>query len=292
MRTRTRRRWSWPVLGALAVVVGAPALAHAQQSGLFPLAPIKRERVPCASEDPIYRLYRQEYFGYHPTCWRKFPAGWGCPSPEAPNAAEAFKLLPRDKPPTDLEPNGEEPGTGPAPGGAVPGGRPTNPAAPGGPGGAATPNPSTLPPLPRNERSPFELDNPSTTPPATTPSPVSPKPSPDRVLPSPSGSSSPPATAPGGNALPGLPGGEPTTPPATAPRADAATSASANDQPLLALPDPTVGPSSAASSNAPPISNAPAQGSGSDAAAATPDQAPRRTSLLSRMFSGLGLMRR
>jgi hypothetical protein len=81
-------------------------------------------------------------------------------------------------------------------------------------------------------------------------------------------------------------------PPATAPRADAAPSAPVNDEPLLALPDPTVGPSSAASSNTPPISSAPTQGSSTDTAATTPAQAPQRTSLLSRMFSGLGLMRR
>jgi hypothetical protein len=59
MRTRTRRRWSWPAAGVLAIVVGAPTLAHAQQGGLFPLAPIRRERVPCPMEDPVYKLYRR-----------------------------------------------------------------------------------------------------------------------------------------------------------------------------------------------------------------------------------------
>ena len=68
----------------------APSLAEAQQSGLFPNIGVRRQRVPCAAEDPVYKLYRHEYFGYHPTCWRRFPAGWGCPSPEAPNAAAAF----------------------------------------------------------------------------------------------------------------------------------------------------------------------------------------------------------
>src|SRR5438874_1676723 len=110
MRTRSRRRSGWAAAGALALVAGVPTLARAQQSGLFPLAPIQRQRVPMMMEDPVYRLYRNEYFGYHPTCWRRFPAGWGCPSPEAPNAALEFQKLPRDQPPAG------EPGAEPMPG--------------------------------------------------------------------------------------------------------------------------------------------------------------------------------
>ena len=93
MRTHSRRQDGWAVAGALAFIVSTPALAHAQQSGLFPLAPIQRQRTPCPMEDPVYRMYRQQYFGYHPTCWRRFPPGWGCPSPEAPNPAASFREI-------------------------------------------------------------------------------------------------------------------------------------------------------------------------------------------------------
>jgi hypothetical protein len=104
----------------LVVVLGAPALVEAQQSGLFPNASIRRERVPCPHEDPVYRLYRHEYFGYHPTCWRRFPAGWGCPSPEAPNVAQAFRDQPRDAPPTDLPTGNDDELPGGLPGEARP----------------------------------------------------------------------------------------------------------------------------------------------------------------------------
>ena len=99
MLINSRRRLRSPAAWALVVVLGVPALVEAQQSGLFPNAPIDRERVPCPHEDPVYRLYRHQYFGYHPTCWRRFPEGWGCPSPEAPNVAQAFRDQPRDAPP-------------------------------------------------------------------------------------------------------------------------------------------------------------------------------------------------
>src|SRR5438105_15280655 len=80
MLKRTWRRSSSPAVWAVALVLGAPALVRAQTQ-LFPLAPIQRQRVPCPLEDPVYGLYRHQYYGYFPTCWRQFPPGWGCPSP-------------------------------------------------------------------------------------------------------------------------------------------------------------------------------------------------------------------
>ena len=299
MRTRTRRWWSWPAVGALAVVLGAPALAHAQQGGLFPLAPIKRERVPCAAEDPVYKMYRQEYFGYHPTCWRRFPTGWGCPSPEAPNAEKAFKELPRDKPPAELT-NGEESAPDTGPGGPAAGGRPGagGAAAPAGPGAPGTRQPNNLPPVPDVGPSPFELGPKPATPPATTP-PGGTARAPQRASSSRSALASA-ATPSGGNAPPDMPESElamppVVNPPASAHRTEAAPPAAAatdtpGAQPLLALPDPTVGPSSSASSNAQPLPDL-APPSGNDAASApAPTPAPR-TSLLSRIFGG-GLFRR
>ena len=50
--------------------------------------------MPCGQEDPIYKTYKHQYFGYHPTCWRQFPAGWGCPSPAGPDREASFKKYP------------------------------------------------------------------------------------------------------------------------------------------------------------------------------------------------------
>jgi hypothetical protein len=91
MRTKSRNRGLGPVLAVLTLVAAMPELARAQQSGLFPNAPIKRQRVPCDQEDPVYKIYKEKYFGYHPTCWRPFPTGWGCPSPEKPDVEKSFR---------------------------------------------------------------------------------------------------------------------------------------------------------------------------------------------------------
>lgn len=255
MRTRSSKRLGWSAAWALALVFGAPVLATAQTTELFPFRRITRERVPCAMEDPVYKLYRNEYYGYHPTCWRKFPTGWGCPSPEGPNAAEAFRILPRDKP--DMgEPMGEnngmdDAGRGPADAGDRP----------------ARGNRPELPPLPAGERSPFEIEPAPTTPPAA--DPVAPKPAAEN--PPEGGAGLPPATEPEANA--------PAPPPATRDRRDRDVE---NVQPLLALPDPTVAPSSGVVNGGP----------GPDAAvgplpALAPARAPRRTSLLGNLFSGI-----
>jgi len=133
---------------ALAVVMTVSAFsewAAAQQTGLFPLAPIRRQRVPCSQEDPVYKLYKDQYFGYHPTMWRKFPAGWGAPSPEAPNAAASYAEIPL-QPPEDFDEGfgdtgefGEAPDTGEPPMGPKP----------------------ELPAPPPEDRSPFELEAPN-----------------------------------------------------------------------------------------------------------------------------------
>ena len=83
--------WSRPALFALAALLLGPAMAHAQ---LFPRMNIKRERVPCAVENPAYKMQREMYYGYYPTCWRKFPPGWGCPSPEGPDLISSLKAVP------------------------------------------------------------------------------------------------------------------------------------------------------------------------------------------------------
>src|SRR5262245_50151394 len=227
MRNQKRRRWIRPAATAVAVVLGLPALAQAQQGGVFPNATIRRQRVPCALEDPVYKLYRNEYFGYHPTCWRRFPAGWGCPSPEAPNAAEAFRLLPRDKPPTDTGLPGEEtepvpgPGEEPMPGpGAAPGAG--GGARPGGGRGGPGTTPSPLPPLPSAEPSPSEWDTRPTTPPSGERSPFERDTRPTNPpagspgLNPPSRSTPDRRTPDGGTTRPDIPPGDATTPPPAA----------------------------------------------------------------------------
>ena len=185
MRTNLRRRGRGLVLAALSIVVSLPGLARAQQTGLFPLAPIKRQRVPCDQEDPIYKTYKHQYFGYHPTCWRTFPAGWGCPSPNGPDKEKSFKEFPPALGERmDNAPAGEaEEGMAPQPGAT----RPEKPALP--PGTRSpfedpfeTDKPATTPrspranqPLPTPPGDPFELDKPD--PPGAT-KPGQPRPAP------------------------------------------------------------------------------------------------------------------
>lgn len=80
MITVARRRRPSPALLAMLVVLGLPALSEAQ---LIPNLFVRRQKPSCATEDPIYRVYRQQYYGYYPTQWRTFPAGWNLISPES-----------------------------------------------------------------------------------------------------------------------------------------------------------------------------------------------------------------
>jgi hypothetical protein len=108
----------------MTLLVSVPELAWAQQSGLFPLAPIRRQRVPCDQQDPIYNTIKYQYYGYHPTAWRPFPAGWGYPSPERPDKEKAFRDLPL------TPPSLEEPGFEALPRERGPAGRPEMPRLP------------------------------------------------------------------------------------------------------------------------------------------------------------------
>ena len=109
MRTDLRRGRPALVLAVLTMAVSLSERAQAQQGGLFPLAPIRRERPPCSNEDPVYKYYKQQYFGYHPTCWTPFPAGWGCPSKETADKEKAFREQPLDSRPA-MDEEGPLPG--------------------------------------------------------------------------------------------------------------------------------------------------------------------------------------
>jgi hypothetical protein len=82
----------------LLLVVVLPELVSAQANSLFPDIYIKRKRECCAHEDPRYAMFREQYFGYFPTCWRRFPPGWKCPSPDAPDWEAALRELPLEMP--------------------------------------------------------------------------------------------------------------------------------------------------------------------------------------------------
>lgn len=165
MRTILPGRGRAVALWAFVLVLGAPALAEAQ---LFPNLPLRnRQRPDCAAENPQNKMIRQEYWGYYPTCWRKFPAGWGCPSADAPNWEQAKRErkleLPKD--PNDDAAEGDGMDEGPAV-----------------PEGPATPDDMTLPELPQSGGSPFDQPpvKPATPPAGAAPNDI------------------PPATPPGG----------------------------------------------------------------------------------------------
>lgn len=225
MRTKSRRGPVGPLFLAAAAGVLWSESAQAQQTGLFPLAPIKRKRVPCDQEDPVYRIYKDQYFGYHPTLWRPFPSGWGAPSPEAPDRAASFREIPLDEPPALGGVEGDE--FAEEPDDARPPAQPD----------AARPDLPTPPP--ENVRSPFEMDDLNSEPDAETP----------------------PRQAPAPRAQPGIPevpadrspfdpqagsgGGSPSTPELSSPtaarngrvRRSAEVDADQAGSPLLAMPD-------------------------------------------------------
>jgi hypothetical protein len=278
MRTYSRRRKARLVLAVATVAICLPELARAQQTGLFPLAPIRRQRIPCDMEDPVYKEHKLKYFGYHPTCWHTFPAGWGCPSAERPDRAKSFK----DQP---LEAEAV-PGEGPQ---QAPETRPGLPAVPG------------------TERSPFLLDRPDTTPgaapgtPRTAPPARTPPPADDPFA---TPDQTPPAARPGGDApaAPRSNGGPNLSPPADRPEQPAGPRASrdlldeepadeSQDTPLLALPNINLPPVDDPGSIYEPKSvGALPAGAANMAPGAGPGVSPQpRRGLLSGLFSNLGL---
>jgi hypothetical protein len=270
---------TWRRLGsaaglAVGLVILVPALAEAQ---LFPNRTIRREKPDCATEPPFYKQVRRDYFGYYPTCWSRFPAGWGCPcpDPELESMRAAYKepdinrkpdraddgFAPKDKPMDD--PN------------ADPNAKPADP---------------NLPPIPEGGASPFEIDSkpkvpagPGGTPPVRGGQPGN------------AGASLAPST-PAGMEMPSLPAVSPTSsnapmiqPGGIAMYRDEATltSASPNDRPDLGpLPTaplpapftPEVSPGFVSAST--PVSN----GAETVIGNPQPAQAPKRRSLLGQLF--------
>jgi len=272
-----RRRGRGLALVVIAVAASLPQMARAQQSGLFPLHPIKRHRVPCSQEDPIYKINKYQYFGYHPTCWHRFPDGWGCPSAEAPNREKSFaetplgsggaaegELAPQPEERPEMEAPTPKPRTLPA----VPRGESPFETPPAAPGGAppATPNRGQTPPV----RDPFESPDvrPQDNPPAQ-PAPANP----------------PRGNAPDLSAPADQPGQNP-TPRAARDEGDGPAIADA-DGPTLALPNINLPPlADAGSIYEPPPAQTP--NAGNAVAAGTPSTQPRR-GVISGFLNNLGI---
>ncbi len=271
MRTNSRSRGAGLVLTGLAVVIFAPEWANAQQTGLFPLAPIRRQRTPVDQEDPVYKTFRQKYYGYHPTCWRRFPDGWGCPSKEAPDRVKSFRDVPLGQK-EELGPlrdegqmDGERPEVD----------RPAIPAVPGtdrspftpldnAPGGGAA---GERPKPPVND-DPFNIPDAKPAPDATRPqAPATPAPRP-----------APPLDL----APPVAPDGTKPAPRASRGPAPAADSADGEEGPLLALPSITAPPADENAVFDPGATRVPAAQPVADA------PPPARRGLISGFFSSLG----
>jgi hypothetical protein len=114
------RRMGRAVLWATAVLLGLPAAANAQFQ-LFPNHHKHRQRPDCLTEPQIYKITRQQYFGYYPTCWQRFPEGWGCPcpNPDKPVRGAAATTEEREQP--GIRPRLDDLGTPPDRGGRRPG---------------------------------------------------------------------------------------------------------------------------------------------------------------------------
>ncbi len=299
MLTKSISRKPGQVLAVLAAVTSLSGLAEAQQSGMFPLHPIRRERTPCANEEPIYKLYRNQYYGYFPTRWRRFPDGWALRSPDGPNTQEELKKNPIEGPkPSSGEGEGEE-----MQGPAAPGGKPA------------------IPKPPPDERSPFEMDKPdngagaapgrrnpaargNTPAPATEASPFdTPETNPAGAGAAPEGR--PRASQPNRRSTPTLPdpgipdlappGDAPAAPPRASWNQRRSESREKDPGPLLSMSDATLPSVEEASSPAAPAGGAAAGTVANNSAAADPETAPAATQPaprrgpISSLFAGLGL---
>jgi hypothetical protein len=287
MRTKSRTRSRGLVLAAIWVLVLLPELARAQTSGLFPLAPIRRQRVPCDQEDPAYKIVKERYFGYHPTAWRRFPEGLTIKSKESPDVEKSFRELPLDPgddlgvAPRERDAEGGVPGQPGQPRQGFPalppGGSPFEPdagrgAAPA-PGGQPRQNPA-IPPM----GDPFELDKPDQ--PRVNPNPPA----------QPGGGQNRPA-APGATNAPELSAPAERTGQSQSPRRapDDEPEARDEDGPLLALPNINLPPINDPNG---PFSTSPPQTAATDAPPSDGTQpttatAPRR-GFLSGLFNNLG----
>lgn len=269
MLKATWRRHGSSAWLAIGLVMLIPTLAQAQ---LFPNRTIRRERPPCSSEPPFNAQVRRDYFGYYPTCWTRFPAGWQCPcpNPELPNLAQSVRdhgEIRLRKPDENLmgpdEPNPNDAGDRRPPGDA---------------------NPNI--PLPNPSRSPFDLDPNPKPPGANNPGDPFTSPNPPNPNPNSGNPANRPPTSSGVMQMPQLPETTPTASyesplkpgsMAVAPETTLASAESSEERPDLGpLPPPPV--------SIPNNLSSPSETTGQPLTAPAPAQAPRRQGLLSRLF--------
>ncbi len=282
-------RATWRYLGtparlAIGLVVLLPALAEAQ---LFPNRTLNRQRTPCPAESPFNAQVRRDYFGYYPTCWSRFPAGWDCPgyNPEKPDVNASFeKIKFGNKRPIsgdDLGPdlaNPDQPMDGP----------PANPEEP-------------VVPIPNPGRSPFELD-PSPAKPAG-PAPAQPDPfeTPVPGAPAPGNPGPPPAN----RALPPTGLREMPSLPAIAPTTSAESTLEPGSMVMVPEPDATLASNAGPSRpDLGPLPSMPAPPSSPPGSIVTesdtmvglpptaPAQAPRRRGILGGLFGSRNSQKR
>jgi len=142
----------WLGLFGLGMMAGQSAEAQ-----LFPNMWIRRQRPDPSTESPIIKTHRDHYYGFHPTEWNRFPAGWGLTNPEAIHRDELMQQVMKEVKELDEEfgPGDKNRDRGaddelPPRGGAGAGrGRDDAP-------GNAVPRPV---PLPSDTDSPFNLDD-------------------------------------------------------------------------------------------------------------------------------------
>ena len=300
MLTKSWRRKPGEVLAVLTVLTSLTGLAQAQQNGLFPLQPIRRERVPCPERGADLQALPLAVLRVLPAPVETVPHGMAPEESRVPNRKAELEKQPV-LPIAPIPPEGR--GRGPWPGGA--GGR------------RAIPNPP-----PENERSPFEMDRPDNGAqpapgggparrPATTPvtPPADNEPSPfDTPAAKPADAGAAPRPGPRApqptRPAPRLPDAGapdldrarlPARAPGTSRNDSQGESATANDRgPLLAMPDATLPPVEEAGAPGQPTTTAATEsvlgGPAASAPVANPaDSQPQpRRSRLSSLFGGLG----
>ena len=104
MLTKSWRRKPGLVLAVPTILVSLSGLAQAQQSGLFPLHPIKRETGPVPQRGSGLQTLSIPVLRISPTVWRRFPEGWGCAQPRGPQRQGRVREAARRSPPKPIPP--------------------------------------------------------------------------------------------------------------------------------------------------------------------------------------------
>ena len=94
MRTNSRSRGRGLILAVLTVVVSLPELARAQQTGLFPLAPIRQAAGPVRPGRSDLQDLQASVFRLSSHVLAAVPGRLGMPEPRGPDREKSFKEFP------------------------------------------------------------------------------------------------------------------------------------------------------------------------------------------------------